>query len=163
VCLGDIGVLHQDRLARFADLGRHIMSLGDDVRAHLRAGDQGPRGDGGALVYLFETPAGTLLHQDTSGHWSGILHDLRPDVAILAAAGRGNVDGEPVQGSLAQFVARQAWLVKARRVILAHHDDWMPGFSTATDVGVIRKELAQWMPRAELCELGYLDGFQPFS
>ena len=30
---------------------------------------------------------------------------LTPDVAILAAAGRANVDGEPMQGSLADFVA----------------------------------------------------------
>ena len=37
----------------------------------------------------------------------GILDGLRPDVAILAAAGRGNIDGEPIQGSLADFVGRQ--------------------------------------------------------
>ena len=55
-------------------------------------------------------PRAPLLYQDTSGHWSGILPggDFRPDVAILAAAGRGNIDGEPIQGSLAEFVARQA-------------------------------------------------------
>src|SRR6185436_17922671 len=144
---------------RFGDLMRHVGTLGSETRAHFKAGDQKPRGDGGALVFLFESPEGSLLYQDTSGHWSGILHDLRPDVAIIAAAGRGNVDGEPIQGSLAQFVARQAWLLKPRRVILSHHDNWMPGFSTDTDVSVIRKELAQWLPRTELCELGYLDGF----
>ena len=76
---------------------------------------------------MIDTPEGSLLYQDTSGHWTGILHDLRPDVAILAAAGRGNVNGEPVQGSLAAFVARQASLVRAPKVILSHHDDWLPG------------------------------------
>ena len=55
-----------------------------------------------------------LFYQDTSGHWSGVVHGLRPDVAIIAAAGRGNIDGEPIQGSLAQFVARQASLPRAR-------------------------------------------------
>ena len=50
------------------------------------------------MLYLFETPDGTILYQDTSGHWSGILDGLRPDVAILAAAGRGNIDGEQVEG-----------------------------------------------------------------
>ena len=95
---------------------------------------QDARGDGGALVFMIDTPEGSLLYQDTSGHWTGILHDLRPDVAILAAAGRGNVDGEPVQGSLAGFVARQASLVRAPKVILSHHDDWLPGFSTEIDV-----------------------------
>ena len=38
---------------------------------------QSARGDGGALVYLFETPEGSLLFQDTSGHWSGILDGAR--------------------------------------------------------------------------------------
>jgi L-ascorbate metabolism protein UlaG (beta-lactamase superfamily) len=163
VCLGDIGVTHQERLARFAGLGKFISSLGEETRAHLRESDQRPRGDGGALVYLFETPRGSLLYQDTSGHWSGILHDLRADVAILAAAGRGNVDGEPIQGSLSHFVARQAWLVRPRRVILSHHDDWLPGFSVATDVKPIREELGRWLPQAELAELGYLDGYEVFS
>jgi len=89
---------------------------------------QGVRGDGGSFVYLFETAEGSLLYQDTSGHWSGILHNLRPDVAILAAAGRGTSDGEPIQGTLAQFMARQADLLRPRRAILDHHDDWLPGF-----------------------------------
>ena len=98
-----------------ADLTR-VMAATLDAAAlgHFTAGDQDVRGDGGALVFLVETPDGTVLYQDTSGHWSGILHDLRPDVAILAAAGRGNVDGEPVQGTLAEFVARQAGLVHPR-------------------------------------------------
>jgi len=167
VCLGDLGVTHQERLARFADLAAHFAGLGDDVRDHLARSSQGPRGDGGALVYVIDTPEGSVLYQDTSGHWSGILttlaHELRPDVAILAAAGRGNVDGEPVQGSLAEFVARQAWLVKPRRVVLSHHDDWLPGFSVATDVGPIREHLARWVPKAELVELGYLDGYELFA
>ena len=162
VCLGDLGLTHQEREARMGDLAAHFVSLGDDVLSHLTASNQHAKGDGGALVYVFETPDGTLLYQDTSGHWSGILHDLRPDVAILAAAGRGNVDGEPIQGTLAQFVARQAWLLKARRVILCHHDDWLPGFSTATETGPIREELARWVPGAQLMKLDYLDGHQVF-
>jgi len=48
--------------------------------SHLQESAQGVRGDGGSFVYLFETPEGSLLYQDTSGHWSGILHNLRPDV-----------------------------------------------------------------------------------
>jgi hypothetical protein len=75
-----------------------------------------------------------------------VLRDLRPDVAILAAAGRGNVDGEPIQGSLAQFVARQVDLLRPRRVVLAHHDDWLPGFSVATDVAPIAREIARVAP-----------------
>jgi hypothetical protein len=78
-------------------------------------------------------------------------------VAILAAAGRGNIDGEPIQGSLAQFVARQAKLLGARRLVLCHHDNWLPGFSIDTDITPIRKELARVAPESELLELEYLD------
>jgi L-ascorbate metabolism protein UlaG (beta-lactamase superfamily) len=163
VCLGDLGVDWHGRQARFAELGQWIASLGEDTRQHLRASDQGARGDGGAFVYLIETPQGSIFYQDTSGHWSGILGDLRPDVAILAAAGRGNVDGEPIQGSLAQFVARQAWMLRAPRVVLGHHDDWLPGFSVATDTTPIREELARWLPRSELVETGYLAGLDVFG
>jgi hypothetical protein len=72
-------------------------ALSDEVRDHLQGGQQGARGDGGALIYRFETPQGSLLYQDTCGHWTGVLRGLQSDVAILAAAGRGNVDGEPWQ------------------------------------------------------------------
>jgi L-ascorbate metabolism protein UlaG (beta-lactamase superfamily) len=157
VCLGELGVTHQERLARFAQLAEWLGGLGDEVLAHLRASEQGARGDGGALVYLLETPEGSLFYQDTSGHWTGILRDIRPDVAILAAAGRGNIDGEPIQGSLAQFVARQVDLLRPRRVVLSHHDDWLPGFSRAVEVAPIRAEMARQTPRTELLEMGYVE------
>lgn len=157
VCLGDLGLTLQEQQARFAELVTHLSNLGPETLQHLVASNQQARGDGGAFVYLFDTPDGRLLYQDTSGHWTGILHGLRPDVAILAAAGRGNVDGEPIQGSLAQFVARQVELVQPRRVVLCHHDDWLPGFSIPTDVAPIRAAIAQVAPAVELAEIGYLD------
>ena len=163
VCLGELGVTYQEQQERIKALWGQLTSQGDEVIAHLKASAQGARGDGGALVYLFETPEGSLLYQDTSGHWSGILRDLRPDVAILAAAGRGNIDGEPVQGSLAQFVARQADLVRPRRVVLSHHDNWLPGFSRAVDIAPIRAEMAKWAPRTELTEMGYLGAYPIFE
>ncbi|MGZ4728566.1 MAG: hypothetical protein ACXWB2_12665 [Acidimicrobiales bacterium] len=107
-------------------------------------------------MFVFETPDGSLLFQDTSGHWSGTLASLSPDVAILAAAGRPNVDGEPLQGSLADFVADQARVLGARRVVLGHHDDWLPGFSVDTDVAPIRAAFADRAPGCELLEPGYL-------
>src|SRR5262245_42050446 len=163
VCLGDLGLTLQEQQERFAKLMGQFGTLGNDVLAHLRASAQGPRGDGGALVYQFNTPAGSLFYQDTSGHWSGILRDLRPDVAILAAAGRGNIDGEPAQGSLAGFVGREADLLRPRRVVLSHHDDWLPGFSTAIETKPIRDELARVAPRADLVEMGYLEGYRLFD
>jgi hypothetical protein len=90
----------------------------DAVRAHFAACPHQPRGDGGALAYLFETPVGSILWKDTSGHWAAVLRDLRPDVAILAAAGRANIDGEPVQGSLAEFIAQEVELLHPRQVLL---------------------------------------------
>jgi L-ascorbate metabolism protein UlaG (beta-lactamase superfamily) len=163
VCIGDLGVTHQERQDRFAKLGELFTELGPGVIEHLLASDQGARGDGGALVYVFDTPGGQLLYQDTSGYWTGIVNAIRPDVAIIAAAGRGNIDGEPIQGSLAQFVARQASLLRPGRVILSHHDDWLPGFSTRTDLTPIRAELARFAPSVALDELGYLDGHELFG
>lgn len=142
-------------------LSQHLATALDPAaRQHLAASMDGhsDRGDGGALVYVFDTPDGRLLYQDTSGHWSGVLRALRVDAAILAAAGRGNIDGEPIQGSLAEFVAGQVELLRPRRVVLSHHDDWLPGFSVDTDVAPIRAAIEQAASDTELLELGYLDG-----
>ena len=163
VCIGELGVSYQEQQEKMKGLWEQLNALGDEVISHLQASAQGARGDGGALVYLFDTPQGRLLYQDTSGHWQGILHGLRPDVAILAAAGRGNIDGEPVQGTLAQFVAQQAALLRPRRVILSHHDDWLPGFSRQIDTAPIKEEMARRAPYTELVELSYMDGDAVFE
>ena len=157
VCLGDLGVTWQEQQERMANLIEWMRSLDSGAKQHLRASNQGARGDGGALVFLFHTPDGSLLYQDTSGHWSGILEGLKPDVALLAAAGRGNINGEPIQGTLADFMARQVELLGPRRVVLGHHDDWLPGFSIPTNVDPIRDALHRANPDIELLEMGYLD------
>jgi L-ascorbate metabolism protein UlaG (beta-lactamase superfamily) len=163
VCIGDLGVTYAERQERMTGLLGWFASLGPQAIEHLRASDQGARGDGGALVYVFDTPDGQLLYQDTSGYWTGMASGLHPDVAIIAAAGRGNIDGEPIQGSLAQFVAREASLLRPKRVILSHHDDWLPGFSAPTDIAPIREELARFAPAVTLDELGYVDGHPLFG
>ena len=76
VCIGDLGVSLQEQLARFDQLREYLATLGPATLQHFRASNQGARGDGGALVYLFETPEGSVLYQDTSGHWTGVLRDL---------------------------------------------------------------------------------------
>jgi L-ascorbate metabolism protein UlaG (beta-lactamase superfamily) len=166
VCLGDLGITWQERQQRMQQLTSYMTTELDPVAVeHLLSSLSGhsDRGDGGALLFLFETPDGTLLFQDTSGHWSGTLASLSPDVAILAAAGRANVDGEPVQGSLADFVADQAAVLGARRVVLGHHDDWLPGFSVATDMAPIRAAFAERAPGCELLEPCYLAGTPIFD
>lgn len=131
---GDDAVTHQQRRAR--------MGIGGQLPPGLHS----PRGDGGALGYLLETRHGSIWFSDTSGYWTGVVDGLRPDVAILAVAGRGNIDGEPIQGSLAGFVAGQAALLRPRRVVYCHHDDWMPGVTRGRQdtAGVTRliKDLA---------------------
>jgi L-ascorbate metabolism protein UlaG (beta-lactamase superfamily) len=160
VCVGDLGVTWHEQQRRMAELMQFVTtSLAPPAIEHVVGSLAGhsTRGDGGALVYVFDMPDGTLLYQDTSGHWSGVLRDLRPDVAILAAAGRGNIDGEPIQGSLADFVARQVEMLQPRSVVLGHHDDWLPGFSIDTDVAPIREAIERVAPATRLLDLTYLD------
>lgn len=160
-CFGEIGLTLQERqanLAQRAAARSASMQPGiAEVQEHTRQSNQRPRGEGGALAYLIETPEGSILWKDTSGHWTGILRDLRPDVALLAAAGRGNIDGEPVQGALTQFVAREADLLRPRRIVLNHHDNWMPPTTRPTDTRPIREELRRQAPHVELVEMGYLE------
>src|SRR5579863_2025051 len=161
-CLGDLGLSCQERRTRESRLMQMLESgtLGKDVASHLAASDRHPRSDGGALAYLIETPQGSILWKDTSGHWSGILANLRPDIALLAAAGRGNVNGEPTQGSLAGFIAAEVDMLRPRKVALCHHDNWMPPLTSATDVDPIKHELARRAPRVELIEMPYLGGYR---
>jgi L-ascorbate metabolism protein UlaG (beta-lactamase superfamily) len=166
VCIGDLGVTWQEQRQRMQQLQSFLTTaLAPDAVQHVLGSlvANSPRGDGGALLFWFDTPEGSLLFQDTSGHWSGILDGVHPDVAILAAAGRGNIDGEPIQGSLADFVARQVSAVRPHRVVLSHHDDWLPGFSVATDMEPLRRAIAAAAPEAELLELGYLSATEIFA
>ena len=123
---------------------------------HMRTATGSPR-DGGALAYLIETPAGSVFFQDTSGSWTGVLAQIDADVAILAASGRANENGEPYQGSLAAFIAMEAQLLGARTVFLGHHDNWagVPDFK-AIDTSPLRTELARSAPKAQLVDTGYL-------
>lgn len=167
VCVGDLGLTLQERHDRLASGGgwleRDQRPGMAEARAHFAAWRHKPRDEGGALAFLIDTPSGSILWKDTSGHWSGVLRDLRPDVAILAASGRGNIDGEPIQGSLADFVASEVELIRPKRVILDHHDDWMPPITCAMDVAPIRHELARRTPGVELLELDYLEAYPVLS
>lgn len=163
VCLGETGGTWQEHQEQLAAMFARLPELGADVAAHLRALSQGERGDGGALVFVVETSEGSLLVQDTAGAWSALLAAETPDVAILAAAGRANRDGEPVQGTLAEFVAEEVRLLGPRRVVLSHHDAWLPGFAEAVAVEPIRAAVARSAPGTELCELDYASAFPLFA
>lgn len=160
---GDLGLTEEERDALRASLPRRAEGLDEELvreSRELRARLVGSRSHGGALDYLIETPEGSIFFQDSMGYWTGVLGGVEADVAILAASGRGNVDGEPVQGSVEQFVASEAELLHPRKILLGHHDNWngLPDQPDVVDISPIREELAKRVPTAELIEVGYLEG-----
>lgn len=160
---GHTGLTQTER-AQQPGLGQRIWSLGGTPQGkvlldHIR-GCAGSLQDGGPLQFLIETPEGSIFFQDTSGCWTGVLEEISADAAILAAAGRANVDGEPIQGSVAGFIAMEAKLLGARTVVLGHHDDWMPPVTSPFGTAPIRAELARETPGVRLLEPGYLEPVQ---
>jgi L-ascorbate metabolism protein UlaG (beta-lactamase superfamily) len=116
----------------------------------------GSMNDGGPLVFLIETPEQSIFFQDTSGCWTGVLGQIEADTAILAASARPAVDGEPIQGSLPGFIAMEAKLLGAKRVVLGHHDNWMPPITNGDfDTGLVRERLGREAPGVEFVERGY--------
>ena len=157
-CLGDLGMSVQDRRAREALLFDLLPNVSDEVLHWFdRAEGQVSTRDGGQLTYLLESPVGSLLVSASSGCWLGIVERLRPDVAILAAAGRPNVDGEPYQGSLADFLVEQAELLGRPRVILCHHDPLLPPLLDAIDVTEAEVRLRDLLGDDRYLTLSYSD------
>jgi len=136
-----------------------------DIKEH-RENSLGSDKIGGALCYLIETPEGSIFFQDTSGCWTGIVSDIRADVAILAMAGRPNIDGEPIQGSLSDYIGIMTSMLKPKSVILGHHDDWMPpttkDHSTHDSLGPVRDRISLVRPGTELLTPQYLDNTKLF-
>ena len=165
---GHYGLTEDERAAVRSNMGGGIGERAEKpdpeavaaMQAHLSE-CLGSTETGGPLAYMIDTPEGSIFYHDTSGVWTGVARNLRPDVAILAMAGRGNIDGEPIQGSLAQFVGKMSELLRPKRIVLGHHDHWMPPMTsdmTGEDaIGPVRDELARVTPRAELLELGFQD------
>lgn len=81
--------------------------------------------DGGQIMYNFLIGSKTLLWSGHLGCYEGILKGLEtaPDVAILAIAGRANLNGRPYDGSAAEFACKQIkWLGEPERVLWCLHD-----------------------------------------
>jgi L-ascorbate metabolism protein UlaG (beta-lactamase superfamily) len=141
-CLGDLGLSLQQRRGKEDELFELLAGLSGEIGDYFAAADgRTSHRDGGQLAYLLEAPAGSLLVSASSGCWTGLLEDLRPDVAILACAGRPNQDGEPFQGSLADFLVLQAVLLGHPKVILCHHDALLPPVMPAVDVTEVEARL----------------------
>lgn len=156
-CLGDLGISAQDRAASTAMIFSLISA--DETRAAWFE-EHGPHcssHDGGQLSYLLETPEGSIFVSASAGHWTGIVRDLRPDLAILALAGRPNVDGEPFQGSLADFLVTQVELLRPQQVVLCHHDALLPPLLPPIDTGEALARLARDAGHARHVDLSYAD------
>ncbi len=141
-CLGDLGISAEDRIAArqvFFDLmaglkgpqGEALQAMNAKCSAH----------DGGQLSYLLLTGEGSALVSASAGYWKGLFDGLRPDVALLAVGGRPNVNGEPFQGSGAEYVREQVELLRPGRVAFCHHDPLFPGLPWI-DIGAAAQALA---------------------
>jgi hypothetical protein len=158
-CVGDLGVSLQARRAKMDPLFA-LMRDPSVTAPELYEYMVHPIGpisdhDGGQLIYLVSTPYGSLLWSASSGCWTAILRELRPDVALLALAGRPNVNGEPFQGSMAEFIVRQVEMLRPSKVVFCHHDAFLPPFMNGTNVDAATEAVQSRTPWAELVTMTY--------
>jgi hypothetical protein len=60
---------------------------------------------------------------------------------------------------MADFLAMEAEMIGARKVIIGHQDNWMPPITPAAfDMAPVRAELENRAPQAQLIEMGYIAG-----
>ncbi|KAF6802922.1 beta-lactamase domain protein [Colletotrichum sojae] len=83
--------------------------------------------DGGQLAFNLRVgPGKTVFWSTHMGAYDGVLRAMepKPDVAILALAGRANLNGRPFDGSAADFVVEKIkWLGEPATVIWCLHDE----------------------------------------
>jgi len=154
-CLGDMGTSAQERAAKVAALfalGSQAAGPAGSVLETMLA--RSSHHDGGALGFLLTNGAGSILVSGSAGYWRGIFAGLRPDVALLALAGRPNVDGEPFQGSASQFMTEQVNVLGAGSVAFCHHDPLFPGWP-GVDIEAARAAVRDGAPSAKYLELAY--------
>lgn len=127
-CVGDLDISAQERDRRVGALFHGMADAPEPVGAFVRDMlTRSSRYDGGQLAYFLTTSDTSVLISGSSGYWRRLYEDLRPDVALLALNGRPNVDGEPYQGSSADFVLEQVRGLRPGRVAFCHHDPLAPG------------------------------------
>jgi len=154
-CLGDLGLSAQHRAAKVAELfGMMSQAPPPAGAALMRMLETTSSHDGGQLAFLLTNGSGSILVSGSAGYWRGLYTDLRPDVALLSVAGRPNVDGEPFQGSVAQFVVEQVKLLGAGSVALCHHDPLFPGIP-GVDIRAAANMVRDEAPLVEYLELNY--------
>jgi L-ascorbate metabolism protein UlaG (beta-lactamase superfamily) len=120
------------RVERIAELKARSPELAAASVAHTANIPAKQRNDGGPLGYLLEWDGFRLFWHDTPGmvmeSWEAAAR-YPADLALLAAAAgfsTPNVDGEPQHDGVVPFVSGMAKILRPGRVILNHHDDWLP-------------------------------------
>lgn len=87
--------------------------------------------DGGQLMFNIIMGDKSLLWSAHLGGYEGILQNMqpKPTIAILAIAGRANLNGRPFDGSSAEFAAKKVeWLGRPDHVVWCLHDEaYVPG------------------------------------
>jgi len=154
-CLGDLGLSAQERAAKVAQLFGMMSQVPPPAGAALlRMLETTSEHDGGQLAFLLTQGSGSMLVSGSAGYWRGLYTGLRPDVALLSLAGRPNVDGEPFQGSQAEFVVEQVRVLGARRVAFCHHDPLFPGLP-GVDIRAAADLVRDEVPSVDYLELSY--------
>ncbi len=140
--------------------GTQDPNMNEDITEHIKS-SIGSSETGGVLSFLIETAYGSIFYQDTSGCWTGVISDIRADVAILAMGGRPNVDGEPIQGSLSDYIGMMTGMLKPQQLILGHHDNWIPPLTrdNSTDQALlpVKERIERTRPGIQLIQPSYLD------
>ena len=71
-----------------------------------------------------------------------------------------NIDGEPHQGSLAQFLVQQVELLRPSKVVLCHHDALLPPITPPVDTGEALARLARDASYSRHVELSYANAVE---
>lgn len=82
--------------------------------------------DGGQLMYNFLIDGAALLWSAHLGAYDGVVAAMepKPKIAILAIAGRANLNGRPFNGSAADFALKMVkWLGEPEKVVWCLHDE----------------------------------------
>lgn len=149
---GDLGVSAQERAAKVnAMFGEATQVVSANVLTSMEEMlKHSSMEDGGQLAYLLTTPEGSVLVSGSTGCWSAIYSQLRPDVALLSVAGRPNLDGEPYQGAKADFLLEQVQMLgHPKRVAFCHQESLLPGYLPDENFDAAVATLAQKAPDVE--------------
>jgi hypothetical protein len=82
--------------------------------------------DGGQMMYNFLIDSRALLWDGHLGAYEGIMRSLepKPNTALLAIAGRANLNGRPFDGSAVDFAVKELnWIGKLAPVIWCLYDE----------------------------------------